>query len=138
MDEAAFSTVISEILDAFAIEALYHGNVDEDDANKAKNLITKLVDESGGGGLPRKKFPKEPVIKIPATESQNAGTLIVPSLDPTEANTAVEVYFQMGKDNLEERVLIDLLSHMMYEPFYDQIRTKESIRLQCFLRCSVD
>jgi len=126
LGEAAFSTVISEILDSFAIEALYHGNVDQSDAIEAKDLILKLVDESGvGGGLPKKKFPKEQVIKIPPTKSQAAVTLTVPSLDPTEPNTAVEVYFQMGKDNLEERVLIDLLSHMMYEPVYDQLRTKD-------------
>lgn len=125
MDKAAFSTVISEILDTFAIEALYHGNVDQNDANEAKDLILKMVNESGGGGLPKKKHPKEPVMKIPPTEAQDAGTLILPSIDPTEPNTAVEVYFQMGKDDIEQRVLIDLLSHMMYEPIYDQIRTKD-------------
>lgn len=132
MDKAAFNAVISEILDSFAIEALYHGNVDQGDANEAKDLMLKLVKESGGGGLPKKKFPKEPVTKIPPTKAQTAGTLIVPSLDPTEPNTAVEVYFQMGKDNLEDRVLIDLLSHMMYEPIYDQIRTKDQFGYTVF------
>jgi nardilysin len=125
VDKMAFSTVISEILDKFSIEALYHGNVDQSDAEEAKKLILEMVDESGGGGLPKKKYPKEPVIKIPPSEAQSAGTIILPSLDPTEPNTAVEVYFQVGKDNIEERVLIDLLTHMMYEPLYDQIRTKD-------------
>lgn len=125
VDMASFSTVVSEILNTFAIEALYHGNVDQNDATGAKDLILKLVDESGGGGLAKKKYPKEPVIKIPPSLAQSSGILVIPSLDRTEPNTAVEVYFQVGKDNIEERVLIDLLTHMMYEPLYDQLRTKD-------------
>jgi secreted Zn-dependent insulinase-like peptidase len=113
---------MTEILDRFAIDALYHGNVDRNDADAAKNLVLKLVDESGGGGLPQKKFPTEPVTKIPPLLTQDS--IILPSKNPTEPNTAVEIYFQVGKDNPEERVIIDLLSHMMYEPIYDQIRTK--------------
>ena len=99
--------------------------MNQNDAEGAKNLILQMVDESGGGGLPKKKYPKEVILKIPPMEAQNAGAVILPSLDPTEPNTAVEVYFQVGKDNIEERVLIDLLTHMMYEPLYDQIRTKD-------------
>lgn len=118
-----FSTVMSEILDRFAIDALYHGNVDRTDAEVAKSIVMKLVDESGGGGLPRKKYPTEPVTKIPPSLTQ--GSVILPSKDRTEPNTAVEIYFQVGKDNLKERVIIDLLAHMMYEPLYDQIRTKD-------------
>lgn len=125
VDTASFSAAISEILDKFAIEAFYHGNVDQSDATEAKDLILKLVDESGGGGLAKKKYPKEPVAKIPPTVAESVGSLLLPSLDPTEPNTAVEVYFQVGKDSIEERVLIDLLTHMMYEPLYDQLRTKD-------------
>lgn len=125
VNKASFSAAISETLDTFAIEAFYHGNVDEKEASKAKELILKLVNTSGGAGLPKKKYPKEPVMKIPLTVSNSASNLTIPSLDPTEANTAVEVYFQVGKDNAEERVLIDLLTHMMYEPLYDQLRTKD-------------
>lgn len=113
---------MSEILEVLAIEALYHGNVDQSDAVNAKNLILKLVDESGGGVLSKKKYPAEPVIKIPLSEPR---TVILPSKNTTEPNTAVEVYFQIGKDCIEERVVNDLLSHMMEESFYDQLRTKD-------------
>lgn len=49
----------------------------------------------------------------------------MPTIDPQEPNTAVEVYFQVGKDNVLDRVLVDVLIQMMYEPLYDELRTKE-------------
>lgn len=44
-------------------------------------------------------------------------------------NTAVEVYFQFGKDDnssgaIQQRVLVDLLEHIIDEPMYNLIRTK--------------
>ena len=42
-----------------------------------------------------------------------------------EPNNGVEHYFQMNNDNTRERVVVDLLTQIMYEPMFDQIRTKE-------------
>ena len=44
-------------------------------------------------------------------------------------NTAVEVYFQFGKDDnsssaIQQRVLVDLLEHIIDEPMYNLIRTR--------------
>jgi secreted Zn-dependent insulinase-like peptidase len=49
----------------------------------------------------------------------------VPSKDPEDPNTACETYIQCGKDNVRDRVLMDLLVHIMDEPIHDQIRTKD-------------
>lgn len=127
LDIPSFSKVAFELLEQFAIESLYQGNVDRADANHAKEMILKLVASSDCNGimtgLPRKRYPSQAVIRIP--EVVTPLLITVPSKQISEPNTAVEVYVQVGKDNLRERVLIDLLVHMMEEPFFDLLRTKE-------------
>jgi len=128
LDVAAFSRTASSLFEGYAIEGLYHGNVDRSDADKAKDLILNMVGKAGKPGLPRKKYPPQSVFRIPTSgPSKPIPRIVAPSKDPAEPNTAVEVYFQIGKDNLRERVLIELLVHMMDEPFYDQLRTKDQL-----------
>lgn len=40
------------------------------------------------------------------------------------------MYLQIGKDNVFDRVMVDLITEMMYEPLYDQIRTKDQFGYQ--------
>jgi nardilysin len=106
-----------------SIEAFFHGNVGSSDAKVAQESILDVLKSSGGGGLAKKNYPKEPVIQIPS--QANPQLVICPAKNLSEPNTAVEVYFQLGKDNLHDRVMTDFLTHIMYEPLYDQLRTKD-------------
>jgi secreted Zn-dependent insulinase-like peptidase len=122
-----------------AVEAFFHGNADTADAEHAKELILNMLNKSCKNGtcigLPRKKYPAQSVLQIPfpkalksdPTSTPSPWLITVPSKDPTEPNTAVEVYIQVGKDKLEDRVMIDLLVHMMDEPLYDHLRTREQL-----------
>eukprot|EP00957_Ditylum_brightwellii_P100789 7682695-Ditylum_brightwellii.AAC.1 len=110
----------ADIMSRISIEALHHGNVDTKDAEKAKEVILDAA--SGFQGLAKKQYPKQQVSVVPQRENEHT---IVPTLDPNEANTAVEVYFQCGKDDLQERVIVDLLMEIMYEPMFNQLRTKD-------------
>jgi nardilysin len=121
LDVPTFLRTMRAILEKVCVEALFHGNVSLEDAERAKKLITESLGNQAGG-LPKKKYPAQLVTKIPLT--QDYRVIVLPGKDPKEANTAVEVYVQVGKDNITERVIIDLLTHMMYEPFYDIVRTK--------------
>jgi secreted Zn-dependent insulinase-like peptidase len=102
---------------------LIHGNVAKEDAHIARNSLLNLFDVSGGAVLARKQYPPQSVLRIPLVETPNL--IVVPSLNPHEPNTTCEVYIQVGKDNLRNRVLMDLLMHMMDNPMYDQIRTQD-------------
>ena len=103
-----------------SVEALYHGNVDRLDAKVAEELIIKAIGKSES--IPRSKYPLQHVAVLP--KSNETHEVIMPTIDPQEPNTAVEVYFQVGKDNVLDRVLVDVLIQMMYEPLYDELRTK--------------
>ncbi len=120
---AKFMDVVSDLLKNLSIEALFIGNVDVNDAEAAKELITKAAVSSKG--LPKNKHPKQEVLIVTPTNNANVHNVVVPTIDPQEPNTAVEVYIQCGKDDIKERVLLDLLVQIMYEPLFDQLRTKE-------------
>lgn len=119
---AKFMEITSSLFKSFAIEALYLGNVDAKDAEDAKELISSFV--SSCKTMEKKKCPKQEVL-IVSSLNTGAHQIIVPTVDPQEPNTAVEMYIQIGKDNIEDRVLIDLLVQILYEPLFDQLRTKE-------------
>jgi nardilysin len=123
MDTTCFAQTISEMMENVSVEALFHGNANRLDAEKVKAAILTMLDSSGGADLPRKKYPPHSMLRIPCLA--NANTITVPSKDPDEPNRACEMYIQVGKDNVRERVLMDLLMHIMDEPIYDDIRTKE-------------
>ena len=136
LDIPTFIEISSQILDKLSIEALFHGNVDVPGAKAAADLIEGMLKTSEGSSLPKKKQFYQFVAKIKPAKSPIVVTL--PSKDAESRNTAVEVYFQVGKDNIVERVIIDLLSHLMNEPLYNQLRTKEQFgyRVHCSPRWS--
>ena len=113
-----FCEVVSSLLSKITIEALYHGNVDREDAKIAASLIDKMLSRSDGS--PSKKHPQQLVTSIPL--KKESCMIILPSINPNDHNNAIEKYFQLGKDDVMNRVLIDLLSQILDEPFYDQVR----------------
>jgi len=116
-----FLKLTSSLLSMVSVEALYHGNVDRTDTKLAEELIIKVT--AGSKSMPRSKYPVQHVMMVPKSKKNHEA--IVPTIDPQEPNTAVEVYFQIGKDNVLDRVIVDVLVQMMYEPLYDELRTKE-------------
>lgn len=114
--------ISASLFKSFSIEGLYLGNVDTNDANNAVKLISTLI--SSCKGMEKKKHPKQEVLIVNSPKSASHH-VIVPTIDPNEPNTAIEIYIQCGKDNIEDRVLIDMLVQILYEPLFDQLRTKE-------------
>jgi len=116
------------MLNEMFVEALYHGNCDKTDAEQASKLITEMLTSYNIKDLNRSKFPSQHVSKIPMITMNEV--LKVPTKDKDDKNVAVEAYFQVGPDNVEERILTDLLGQFMYEPLYDQVRTKDQFGYQ--------
>lgn len=121
--ESKFAATIAEVMESVTAEAFYHGNVNIADAKVAEDAIISALNESGGASLPKSQYPTELVFQIPS--SPNPELVICPTKNVSDANTSVEVYFQIGKDKMTDKVMTDLLTHMMAEPLYDQLRTKD-------------
>lgn len=118
-------TTISSIMEKVGVEAFCHGNLHRADADATKDLLLKLMNDSGGGGLPKKKRANISVLKAPLTDTYNVVT--VPSRDPSDPNTGVEVYIQICSDNIHDRCMTDLITHILYEPLYDQLRSRDQV-----------
>ena len=123
IDIPTFTTIVSGVLDKIGAEGLYTGNVDVATAKETQDMILNRLKKSCSGncGLSRKKYPNQFVMKVPPKTSE----ITCIAKNPTEKNSAVEVYMQVGKDNTRDRVMVDLLTEIMYEPIYNQIRTKD-------------
>lgn len=121
-----FIEVMTQLLEHLSIECLYHGNVSRKDADEAVMAITDSCRHYAG--QPEKQTLVKDVLKVRSTADQQH--IIVPTIDHKDPNTAVEVYFQFGKDDnspsaVRPRVLVDVLEQMLDEPLYNQIRTKD-------------
>lgn len=122
LDVPIFTRAVTEILNKIGVEAIYHGNITKEDAQLAqKEIMTRLERNPSGGGLSRKKYPQQQVLRVP----KGSHSITCFAIDRKDPNSAVEVYYQVGKDNTEDRVMVDLLMELMHEPLYDQVRTKD-------------
>lgn len=124
-----FMKVITNMLDEIYIEALYHGNVDGENSERAKQLICNIIIDLDI--TPVKRLLKALVLMVPDNKSNT--DVIVPTLDLNEPNTAVQIYFQICKDNIFDRVLIDLIVKLMNEPLFNHLRTKRRPQEYTFL-----
>jgi nardilysin len=123
IDIPTFMRVVNKILCNISVEGLYHGNCDKEDAIALAKNIDALLTRSGGAPLARQQKPSDAINAIPSSSPR----ILIGSKNVTEPNNAVEHYFQMSSDpgNTLDRITIDLLTQIMYEPFFDQVRTKE-------------
>ena len=141
-----FVECMNETLQKISVEAYYHGNVCREDADEAAEMISEAL-TIHHRGLPKKKMPSKLIIK--AKDMVDHHIITSPTVDPKDPNTSgkvivamdifyaltslanffscftVEVYFQIGKDDLTNRVLTDMLERILDEPFYNELRTKE-------------
>ena len=122
-----FVKVMNKLLKRVSVDALYHGNVDRKDANDAAKMIAEALTPHHIG-IPNKKRPAKLVLKTKHTVEHHQIT--APTIDSKDPNTAIEIYHQFAKDDnsekaIQQRVMTELLEHMLDEPLYNQIRTKE-------------
>ena len=93
----------------------------------------------GGGGPPARESHR--VLVVPPGVAVHC---VVASRDPAQRNSAIEVYWQIGRDataaaaadrdatrprgaGAHERLLADLLEQILEEPLFDALRTKEQL-----------
>jgi secreted Zn-dependent insulinase-like peptidase len=56
-----------------------------------------------------------------------AARLCAPAPNPDDENASVEVVFQLEHGALRNTVMADLLAHILKDPFFDQLRTKQQL-----------
>ena len=80
-------------------------------------------------------FPQACVL-LPASPARHCYQ--VASTNAAENNRAVEMYWQLGAESHALAAKVDLLVHLMYEPLFNRLRTKEQLgySVSCSTRCT--
>eukprot|EP00271_Cylindrocystis_brebissonii_P012852 TRINITY_DN32367_c0_g1_i1.p1 TRINITY_DN32367_c0_g1~~TRINITY_DN32367_c0_g1_i1.p1 ORF type:complete len:963 (+),score=199.34 TRINITY_DN32367_c0_g1_i1:121-2889(+) len=127
---------VPHLLGQVHVEGLAHGNMTEEEALRLADIVTAGLKADT---LPRADVPNDRIIKLPEGRSL---LVSAPVKNKAEENSVVEIYFQGPQDigpggvSIRDRALCDLLEQMMYEPMYNQLRTKEQLgyRVDCGVR----
>ena len=91
---ASFIQTVSSILRQVSVEALLHGNVTLSDAKDTEQFLEHVMTSPTSSVLSGEKFPNETLIQLPLSSAESY-TIVAPTKEATESNTAVEVYFQV-------------------------------------------
>ncbi len=111
---------VQEFLAHLSVEILSHGNF-------SKEAMHALCDEM----LPKSKFHLDAsahidqrIVKLPR---EITTIMRQEPRNPAEPSICVEMYYQFGPQNIANAVKLDLLEQILYEPFFDQLRTKQQL-----------
>jgi secreted Zn-dependent insulinase-like peptidase len=128
---SANSESLTEILERFrgdfvhhiCVEVLAQGNINADRYLKVIEDIAKMC-RTGDMEVSALHYPEQCISIVPAGK-----TFILHSIPKnlSEKNIAVEFCFQHGVYNLHELTMLQLLDQILYEPFFDAIRTRAQI-----------
>ena len=104
------------------LEALVCGNLREDEA---RGMLESLRAAVPAAPLPAALSPRRRIVRVPAGRAVTRQHV---ASNPDEVNGALEVLFQVGQDDggLSWR-LLGLLSQLIDQPFYSELRTKQQL-----------
>eukprot|EP00943_MAST-04B_sp_MAST-4B-sp1_P002723 g2723.t1 len=114
---------IKMLLKRLFIQALVHGNVTEEEALALVNAFEAPL--NADTLMPAERFLLQRIVKLPSDGSSFIYT--EPVRDPDNINSAIEVYFQIGRRTHETNARLSLLASIMSEPCFDHLRTKEQL-----------
>lgn len=117
------------LIPKLCLEVLYQGNVTRKDFDQ---LISTLPDLLGRDpGVVSGMHAPHPPFKVVEVPSGQPIVLIQDSPDAKNRNIAVEMYWQLGRPSFalesRESAKVELLSAILTEPLFDQLRTKQQL-----------
>ncbi|GAQ85219.1 Insulinase (Peptidase family M16) family protein [Klebsormidium nitens] len=118
------------------VEVLAHGNLTR---SEALQLVGIVKEAFPGSPLSPEERPVERILRLPEGVQYLHE---VETKNDAEENSVVEMYYQVGLPRKQsyaaDYALVDLLEQLAYEPFYDQLRTKEQLgyRVDCGVRAT--
>lgn len=111
-----------QLLPDSLLEAFLVGNLDEAEASKMVSDVTAAIPSAAP--LPADQIPKRR-LRVLEPGQPRVRQFVAPN--PAEANSAVEVYVQVGMDEGDDWLLLGLLSQLIEQPFYEELRTKQQL-----------
>lgn len=119
----------NKLFSSTKVEGLFQGNVDEKDATQFFKCVDAVLRVRGSKPIKHGQEPKLRCHVLPVVQERNqpvSGWIHI--LEAVESPShSVELFFQIGPDNPEDRVLASTLEQLMREPLYTELRTKQQL-----------
>lgn len=109
---------IPQLLSNMDLEMLAHGNFLDDEARQFGEILKKNF---------RKQGADEHLRVTERTAEIPAGTRLYYQFSVEDVNSAIQLYYQVGPGNHQQRVTLELLQRVIEKPFYHQLRTIEQL-----------
>eukprot|EP00903_Cladosiphon_okamuranus_P013078 g12199.t1 len=103
---------------------LVYGNASKDDARRIWKTMTDRLEAAGCRPLPEEAYPRSLIGVLPVGKRVNL-RLDVPNKH--EENSAAVAYFQLGERDERKATALLLLSQMMREPCFTELRTRQQV-----------
>ncbi len=109
---------VPQLLSQMFIEIFAHGNFD---VNEILSLNAILEQNFTNPKL-------KPVLQVEERTAQIVSpTNVTYQMEVEDVNSAVDVYFQVGPESVEQSVTLDMIQQILEKPFYHQLRTIEQL-----------
>eukprot|EP01006_Ploeotia_vitrea_P044505 TRINITY_DN66835_c8_g9_i1.p1 TRINITY_DN66835_c8_g9~~TRINITY_DN66835_c8_g9_i1.p1 ORF type:complete len:1085 (-),score=521.06 TRINITY_DN66835_c8_g9_i1:2330-5323(-) len=112
---------IPRLLAEFEVQCLVHGNADSDEAVAMAQDIRKQLNYRV---LPSSCLPERRLVCLPDNVHYR---MTKPVHNPDDVNSAVINYYQVGPATARMQAECALLAHILNEPCFNQLRTKEQL-----------
>lgn len=125
----SFQGFLTHLFASVFTEALIVGNFIESEALELMHMVVGAVAGPAAISSPlhsdskvaEVELPIDPVMRLPSGQCL---VRQVKAKQPDEVNSVVHNYYQLGRDGVDMRAGVGLLSHVLYEPVFDCLRTK--------------
>jgi insulysin len=111
-------------------EVLVHGNSSVEDATTLVSSFESALDYAALRPSQSLQIMAPRCMQLPVPTCD--ATHRMPGLDPENENSAVNLYWQVGPRDVRCGALLGLLAHLVREPCFDQLRTKEQLGYMVF------
>lgn len=122
-----------------ALRALVHGNSTRAGAielqTQVEGLLSKCIQRPPSAAPESPRVRAQSLIPPHTTElpvTTNGILLRDMSEHDEETNSAVEVYYQIGKSGYEDHAYVELLHQLMAEPLFDHLRTRQQLGYEVY------
>eukprot|EP00457_Paulinella_chromatophora_P000869 gb/GEZN01000870.1/.p1 GENE.gb/GEZN01000870.1/~~gb/GEZN01000870.1/.p1 ORF type:complete len:1160 (-),score=151.63 gb/GEZN01000870.1/:87-3125(-) len=104
-----------------AVECLVTGNILKEEALEMMRVVEKYLQY---GKLAREELHQSRIVALPQGKHF---VYTKPDYNAQDKNSAVVTSFQVGENTARTKAISDLLMHIMQEPCFDQLRTKQQL-----------
>jgi len=112
---------VAALWSAANLEMLVHGNITQEDAVALLTMAKTTLSPR------RPLFEAETTMRRIVQLPKGVSVVEQDHADAQNPNSALYYYIQAGWKDLRLQTLIDLLAHILLEPAFDQLRTKEAL-----------